>query len=265
MLPSDSKISSLFDNYFILFKPRDIVSGDFYWVKNLKTNINGKEQELIIVAVADGTGHGVPGGFLSTLGISLLNEVVVKQEVQKASQVLEHMRDEIKVLLKQSNDPEGQKDGMDIALCVINKETYEIDFAGANNPLYIIRPAENKTDLFSNNQKMEYDFGNPEEGRGFIIKPDFQPVGIYFVEKNFTNHKVQLQKGDTMYMFSDGYVDQFGGAKKKKFRSRKLQELLIEIYTDSMSKQKKILDDTIENWRGDFRQIDDILLMGVKL
>ena len=265
MLPSDSRISKLFSNYFILFKPRDIVSGDFYWVKNLKTNIKGKKQNLIIVAAADGTGHGVPGGFLSTLGISLLNEIVVKQEVQKASQVLEHMRDEIKILLKQSNDTEGQKDGMDVALCVINSDTNEIDFSGANNPLYIIRPTENTTDLYSNNQKMESVFGSKEEGRGFIIKPDFQPVGIYFVEKEFTNHKIQLQKGDSIYMFSDGYVDQFGGVKRKKFRSKKLQELLIKIYTESMPNQKKILDDTIENWRGDFRQIDDILLMGIKV
>ncbi len=264
MLPSKDKIDKLFSNYFILFKPRDIVSGDFYWVKRLKTILNEKKQDLIIVAAADGTGHGVPGGFLSTLGISLLNEVVVKKEVRQANQVLEHMREEIKILLKQDNSPSGQKDGMDMAICVVNPDTNEIDFAGANNPLYVIRPAENTKDLLANNEIIDHEFGSPKDGRGFILKPDFQPVGIYFVEKPFTNYKFKLQKGDSIYMFSDGYVDQFGGVKRKKFRSKKLKELLIDIHSKNIVEQKEILDTTIENWRGDYRQIDDILIMGIK-
>ncbi len=264
MLPSKDKIDKLFSNYFILFKPRDIVSGDFYWVKRLKTILNEKKQDLIIVAAADGTGHGVPGGFLSTLGISLLNEVVVKKEVRQANQVLEHLREEIKILLKQDNSPSGQKDGMDMAICVVNPDTNEIDFAGANNPLYVIRPAENTKDLLANNEIIDHEFGSPKDGRGFILKPDFQPVGIYFVEKPFTNYKFKLQKGDSIYMFSDGYVDQFGGVKRKKFRSKKLKELLIDIHSKNIVEQKEILDTTIENWRGDYRQIDDILIMGIK-
>ncbi len=265
MLPSDEKISQIFSNYFILFKPRDIVSGDFYWIKQINIKEDNIDKKIVIVAIVDSTGHGVPGGFMSTLGISLLNEIVSNNEVRKASEILEQLRKEVKILLKQTDDIHGQKDSMDLALCAINTETYELSFSGANNSLYIIRPPEHKEDLYSNNEKIDFTFGSETEGRGFEIVPDYQPVGIYFVEKPFTNHKMQLQDNDSIYMFSDGYVDQFRGKKRRKFKTKRLQQLLIDIHQESMDNQKAILDKTIMDWKGSFRQIDDIILMGIKI
>jgi len=234
ILPTARLFEDNFSNYFILFKPRDVVSGDFYWAK--------KVNEHLVIAAADCTGHGVPGAFVSMLGISFLNEIAGKKEAKTASHILEELRVQIKTSLHQTGDSNEAKDGMDIALCVINLETYLLQFAGAYNPLYIIRNKE------------------------FIeIKATRNPIGIYLKEKPFKNNEIQLQKNDMLFMFSDGYADQFGGKKATKFKSKNFKELLLLVSDKSVSEQKQILNNTFEEWRGNIEQVDDVLVVGLKI
>ena len=231
MLPDEPQISKILSKYFILFKPRDIISGDFYWFKKIDENL--------IIAAADCTGHGVPGAFVSMLGISLLNEIVRKKEITKANQVLEQLRKHIKISLKQTKDEDSSKDGMDIAFCVINTQTLMLQYAGAYNPLYIVR----------NNELL-------------ITQATRSPIGIYIKELSFTNNEIQLQKHDKIYIFTDGYVDQFGGENGNKFMSKKFKQLILKIANKPFNEQKQILDTTIENWKKDREQNDDMLIIG---
>lgn len=259
ILPQREKISQIFPNYFILFKPRDVVSGDFYWTKKIENKFTNKE--TTIVAVGDATGHGVAGGFLSTLGTSLLNEIVIKKEVSNAAEVLEQMRTEVKYLLKQGSESKLQ-DSMDLAFCAINKDTLEVDFAGANMPLVVIR--KNDVPLICNKSQISHTFGVSGKTVGYEIQPNFQPVGIYQDEKKFANNKVQLQAGDKIYMFSDGYLDQLN-ERGRKFKSKRFRELLLAASEKSMQEQEKYFDDVHLRWRGKFRQMDDIVVMGIEL
>ncbi|MFO7864943.1 MAG: SpoIIE family protein phosphatase, partial [Salinivirgaceae bacterium] len=236
LLPSDEFAKSVLDSYFILFKPRDIVSGDYYWLAQI-------DNKTIVVA-ADCTGHGVPGAFMSMLGVAFLNEIVVRDQTIAANEILDRLRQYIIKSLKQTGSEGGSKDGMDVALTIIDHATSTAQFAGAYNPLYIIRNGELET-----------------------IKADRMPIGYHIkVNKPFTNNHVQLQKGDRLYTFSDGYPDQFGGEKGRKFMSKQFKNLLIETCTLEMSEQKKVLDETIEAWKGDtYEQIDDILVIGIKI
>ena len=234
VLPSDKFINEILPEHFVLFKPRDIVSGDFYWLH--------QEDKNIMVAVADCTGHGVPGAFMSMLGISFLNEIVSKLKIAKANLVLNELRNLIKTTLSQTGDDNESKDGMDIALCVIDTETNSLQYAGAYNPLYIIR----------NKELIE-------------IKASRNPIGIYLKEKPFENNELQLQKKDMLYMFSDGFVDQFGGEKSTKFKSKKFKDLLLSISDKQLIKQKQILNNAFEEWRGNIEQVDDVLVMGIRI
>ncbi|MCK4826820.1 tetratricopeptide repeat protein, partial [bacterium] len=241
LLPPDDFIRYIFTEYFILNKPRDIVSGDFYWI--------GLKNNKIIFAVADCTGHGVPGALMSTLGGVLLNEVVNKIEVLQANRILNELKEQVIIALRQSGQESEVKTGMDIALCILDKENKELQFSGACNPLYLIRDSELKE-----------------------IKADSMPVGIGFeAGKSFTNHIIKIQKGDTIYLFSDGYVDQFGGPMDKKFKYTQFRQLLLNIQDKIMLDQKNILEHTIEDWMNNtdkygnsYKQVDDILVMGIK-
>lgn len=235
VLPNGEYANNILGNHFILFKPKDIVSGDFYWA----TKVN----EWLLVTVADCTGHGVPGAFMSMLGVSFLNEIVRKKVVTKASDVLDNLRTSIIDALSQTGEAGTQKDGMDIVLCAINTNDNSMQFAGANNTLYIVN---------SNKELIE-------------VKPDKQPVAIYEYMTPFTNHIIQLNTGDTLYLMSDGYQDQFGGEKFKKFMSKRLKEMLVEISDKPMSEQKEIMNTTLENWKGEHEQVDDITVMGIKV
>ncbi len=234
VLPREELLSKLSD-HFILFKPRDIVSGDYYWM----TEKDGKT----FVLAADCTGHGVPGAFMSMLGISFMNEIVNKSDHTEANIILNQLRANVVQSLHQRGEEGEQKDGMDLALCVIDVKLKKIQYAGAYNPLIMIR----------NGEMIEY-------------KADKMPIGIY-AEKDhsFTNNEIEVQKGDNFYMFSDGYVDQFGGPKAKKFMSKNFKELLLSICPKTMKEQREILDRTIEEWRGQIEQIDDILVMGFRI
>ncbi len=239
LLPPDNYIRELLDDVFILFKPRDIVSGDFYWIKQVNN--------YIIIAAADCIGHGVPGALVSMLGISYLNEIVQNRETTQANQVLNEMRRQIKLSLRQHGQPDESMDGINMALCVIDTKTNVMQYAGANNPLYLIRETN----------------GLPELKE---IRADTMHLGYYSgKDKPFTNHTISLETGDAFYIFSDGFADQMGGERNKKFLSKNFKELLLEINDQSMYEQKGFLDRKLKQWMGDNSQIDDILVIGVRV
>ncbi|OFX34033.1 MAG: hypothetical protein A2X08_11020 [Bacteroidetes bacterium GWA2_32_17] len=254
--------------YFLIFKPKYIVAGDFFWTTQITTMGHAT---LLIVAVADCTGHGVPGAFMSMLGVSFLNEIVRKSDVTQANQVLNHLRLYIIDTLKQKGISGEQKDGMDMSLCVINVKTLELQFAGANNPLYIIRNSNLKV-LEQGNKLSEIQnlkvFDNIEE-----IKGDKMPVSIYEKMNDFTNHIVNLKTGDRIYMFSDGFADQFGGVKGKKFMYKPFKRLIAETSNLPIKEQGNHLEKVLSEWTEhkdintgtSYEQTDDITVFGLEL
>ncbi len=239
MLPIESSFSELLNKHFILYKPRDIVSGDFYWIKQVK--------QYIILVAADCTGHGVPGAFMSMLGMSYLNEIVQRREITQANQVLNELRTQVKYSLKQHGKRDESKDGIDMAFCVLDLENMKMQYAGANHPLYLVKDVKGRPEL--------------EE-----VKADRMPLGYYpGKDKPFTNHDIQLDKGDTFYLFSDGFIDQKGGSEEKKFLSKNFKNLLLEVHDQAMPDQKEILEKTLTDWMGDHSQIDDLLVIGVRV
>lgn len=264
ILPQDDSIIDLFgSSMFVLFKPRDIVSGDFYWL--------GKKGNKKIILAADCTGHGVPGAFMSMLGTAFLNEIIISEndDVQ-AHQILNRLRDYVIVSLKQTGKEGEQKDGMDVSLCVYDEETRMVDFAGANNPLIVVRETL-ATENFDDNDRIKVqEFISETNSKPFNIihiQGDKMPIGIYADQKPFSSVHFQLLPGDTIYAFSDGYQDQFGGDKNKKFMIKRLKQLFIDIYSFDMLSQHRLLDKTILNWmkEGETEQIDDILVIGLKI
>ncbi|MGA2405134.1 MAG: YfiR/HmsC family protein [Bacteroidales bacterium] len=219
--------------HFVLYKPLAIVSGDFYWVSS-----QGNPQVIIS---ADCTGHGVPGAFMSMLGITMLNEIVNGKHILMPDQIIENLRQGIIKSLKQVAEEDSIKDGMDIAVCVIDFDKNILWYAGANSPLYLVRGGE----------LIHY-------------RADKMPVAIHYKMDPFTLQKIDLQKGDAFYIFSDGYADQFGGPKQKKFMSLQLRETLVAIAGTPMLKQGEQLNEIFEEWRGSSPQVDDVTLIGVR-
>lgn len=248
VLPPEDYLSESLSAYFILFQPRDIVSGDFFWAT--------QQENKLMLAVADCTGHGVPGALLSMLGISFLNEIVNRRENLSANQILNLLRTYLITSLHQTGKKGETQDGIEIALCVIDKEANQMEFAGANRPLYIIRnntPGETGHETATGYELLQY-------------KADSMPIGVYEQEMTpFTNHKISLYENDSVYLFSDGYVDQMGGPNRKTFRSHRFKKLLLEVQDQTMDNQKDILMESLESWRGDEEQIDDILVLGFKV
>ena len=239
MLPPEEYFHEILNDGFILFKPRDIVSGDFFWIKHVN--------QYVILAAADCTGHGVPGAFMSLLGISYLNEIVQRREIAQANQVLNELSKQIRNSLRQHGQAEESKDGIDMALCVIDGKNNTLQYSGANNPLYRIRDKNGAPELTE-------------------FKADRMPLGYYpGAFKTFTNTEIQLEYGDVFYLFSDGFLDQKGGKDNKKFMSKNFKSLLMKIYQEPMREQKNILDKTIRDWTGNNSQIDDILVLGVSV
>jgi len=226
---------SIFSEYFILFMPRDIVSGDFYWYHDF--------EDQFIVASGDCTGHGVPGAFMSMIGITFLNEIVLDEQVYDAAKILDQMRKDVILALDQENNSGGAQDGMDISICIINKKNRTLQYAGAYQPLIWIR----------NGVLNEF-------------KGNRMPVGIYGkMNEEFTNHHIEIEKNDVIYLFSDGYADQFGGSKGRKFLINNFKRLLFEIQEHSLDRQKQILQETIIKWKGNNQQVDDISVIGLKI
>ena len=220
---------------FVYFRPKDIVSGDFYW--------GFRKKGRIFIAAADCTGHGVPGGFMSMLGNAFLNEIMIATDLSTASEILDKLRDEIIRALRQKGVIGEARDGMDISLAIVDRNSDFIQYAGANNPLYHVR----------NGELTRY-------------QADRMPIGIHVTEITpFTNHKIEVRPGDLVYLFSDGYADQFGGDNGKKFMYKQFQELLASVSGLPMAEQREQLDIAFEKWRGKFDQIDDVLVIGFKI
>ncbi|MFH2141242.1 MAG: tetratricopeptide repeat protein [Bacteroidota bacterium] len=234
IFPSPEEIILFLKDYFILYKPRDIVSGDFYW-------INKVDKKIIIIA-ADCTGHGVPGAFMSMLGYAFMNEIVNKERITSPARILDRLRENIILALKQHGNLSDQRDGMDVAAIAIDLENQEMEYSGANNPLYMIR----------NNELIE-------------TKADKMPVSVYPRMNPFSNFSTQIHSNDVIYIFSDGFADQFGGKSGKKFKYSKFKELILSIKDKSMKEQEVILDTTFEEWKGSHNQIDDVLVIGIKV
>ena len=233
LLPSLELFSEKID-HFVLYKPRDIVSGDFYWVAEIGTRI--------MIISADCTGHGVPGAFMSMLGVSFLNEIILNKGIVQPDQVINSLREEVIRALKQNHSESEIKDGMDICVCLLDPEKRSLQFAGALSPLWIL-----------------------SKGELTEIKGDKMPVAIHETMKPFTNHWIDLKKGDTFYIFSDGFVDQFGGPNQKKYLSKNFKITLGEIQVKTMYEQGAELDRIFEEWRKDVEQIDDVTVIGVRV
>lgn len=241
ILPDDKQIRAGLPDHFIFFKPKDIVSGDFYWYS--------KQQDSVLWAVVDCTGHGVPGGFMSMLGSGLLNQIVNEELKLKPNEVLNHLRDRVILALKQTGEYGESKDGMDISLCRYIPSEKKIEFAGAHNPLYIARSKEGDTGI----QLLE-------------LPADKQPIGIHIGEKKeFTLREMAVESGDVIYMSSDGYADQFGGPKGKKFKSGNLEKLFIELANDPLPQQKGKLENVFNDWKNGYEQLDDVCVFGVRV
>jgi serine phosphatase RsbU (regulator of sigma subunit)/HAMP domain-containing protein len=236
ILPPDSLVKKMLPDSFILYKPKDIVSGDFYWLE--------QKDDKVFFAAVDCTGHGVPGAFMSIVGYNILKYTINTLQNIEPATLLNHLNTGVSETLHQNSKESTTRDGMDIALCSFDSRNNELQYSGAYNPAYIIR-----------------------DGELIEIKPDKFPIGMYVGadQKYYTNHKLELQKGDTVYIFSDGYVDQFGGDKGKKFMAKQFRQVLHEIQHLSLTEQKQHLDKTIENWRGNQEQVDDILVIGFRV
>ncbi|MCX6255475.1 MAG: tetratricopeptide repeat protein [Bacteroidia bacterium] len=235
ILPKPSGISGLKENIFILYLPKDIISGDFYWFSRV-----GKK---LVVTAGDCTGHGVPGALMSMLGISFLEEIVNNRRITESGQILNDLRKEVQRALHQKGIRDEAKDGMDLSLCVIDRTKNVLQYSGANNNLYMVR-----------------------DGELIDYHADRMPIGIYdLVDKDFTSHNIQTMPGDLIYMFSDGYADQFGGPNHKKFKYTTLKALLIEIHKLPLTEQKQILEKQFFDWKGNSEQIDDVLILGLKI
>jgi serine phosphatase RsbU (regulator of sigma subunit) len=235
LLPSVQSINKILPEHFIYYAPKDIVSGDFYWVS--------KHSNKYIVAAIDCTGHGVPGSLLSVIGHNALDKVVNELGLLQPATIIESMSKIIQNILHQEENNDI-RDGMDMALCCIDNETLQLEYAGANNPIYIFR--NNQLEIIKG---AHLSVGNAQDGI------DQKPI----------NHTVQLQNGDCFYLFSDGYVDQFGGVNGKKFKTKNLQSLLQKIHTQPMSEQLIIVKQTLESWQGMEEQVDDILVIGIRV
>lgn len=240
LLTSDEILKTNLPEYFIYFKPKDIVSGDFYWAAPLN---NGK----FALIVADSTGHGVPGAFMSLLNISFLNEAIKEYKLNDPAEILNHARAHIIQSLSADGSAEGGKDGMDCSLVSFDFKNNKLEYAAANNPVWVIRRQNGTSELIN-------------------LVPDKMPVGKHDKDKiPFTLQKFDLQKGDTVYLFTDGYTDQFGGPQGKKFKHKQLEDILKASAHLDLHQQKNKIEEAFENWKGELEQVDDVLIVGVRI
>ena len=234
MLPGPALLEEHFSGHLIFFRPKQQVSGDFYWWT--------RSGDSLIIAVADCTGHGVPGAFMSLLGASLLKEIVNREEITKPGLILDRLREEVIVALSQKGTLGEQKDGMDMALVSIDPTSLQCQYAGANSPLYLLR-----------------------RGQLNIYRPDLMPISHYTEMSPFATVDIKLEAGDQLYLFSDGYADQFGGEKRKKFKYKAFRQVISKYADLSMPRQQQVLSDTIREWQGKHEQIDDMVIVGIRI
>ncbi|MGB3466998.1 MAG: SpoIIE family protein phosphatase [Cyclobacteriaceae bacterium] len=237
ILPNDDLLKIHLKEHFVYFEPKDIVSGDFYWYSRREST------NTTFIAAVDCTGHGVPGAFMSMIGNTLLNEIVLDESIETPAEMLFALRSAIIEALLQSGQGDS-KEGMDIALCMIQHDEQKMQYAGAYNSLFMMRDGELTT-----------------------MKADRMPIGTYHDrnEVPFTNHEIALQDGDSFYIFSDGYVDQFGGVDEKKFSTRNFKKLVTKMSTLPMRKQELALKQTMDKWKKGYDQLDDMLVIGFRI
>lgn len=234
MLTDDESIKQLFPEYFIFYRPRNIVSGDFYWANQVGS--------YKILAVADCTGHGVPGAFMSMMGMSLLNEIVLREQITNPALILNTLRERLIFALKAQSSNSDITDGMDISVVVFNEDG-KLLFSGANNPLYLVR-----------------------DGDLLVFKADPMPVGKDETDnRSFTDHEILIEPNDRIFLFTDGYKDQFGGDRDKKYSTRQFRELLTNTSALKINEQINVISESFDKWKGEHEQIDDVLVMGIEL
>ncbi len=236
LAPPQYLVDKLLPEHFILYLPKDVVSGDFYFVSEFK--------DKILFAAVDCTGHGVPGALMSVIGFNGFIQGIQNDNVNNPAELLSFLDEYVNDVLRQTHDESGVKDSMDLAVCTVDFKTKTVMYAGAYNPLYYVK-----------------------QGELYEIKADKLPIGVNTdgVVDIYTNHIVQLEKGNTVYIFSDGYADQFGGHKNKKFKYRQLRELILSVQDKTMKEQGEVLKNTLAEWQGNEEQIDDILVMGIRI
>lgn len=234
LLPSEEYFRSHFEDSFIFLKPKDIVSGDFYWI--------GEKGDKVFVVAADCTGHGVPGALMSMIGLEIIEKTINEENIQLPSKILEILNKELeKTFNREKNIGTIIRDGMDIGLCVIDRKKRKLEYAGAFFPLYLIR----KNNLIE-------------------VKGDKIIIGMNPEGESYTDHEIEIMDDDIFYIFSDGYVDQFGGTANKKFKYRRFRYLLLTIHRFAMSDQKSILEENMRSWMGPNAQVDDIMVIGFR-
>jgi serine phosphatase RsbU (regulator of sigma subunit) len=232
VLPSSNYLSKLLPNHFVFYSPKDVVSGDFYWCR--------EEDNKIIIAVADCTGHGVPGAFMSLIGHQLLNRAVIDKKIYSPEKILENINQSIRDVW--NGERARFHEGMEVAICVIDKEQNKISFAGARRPICVVQ----------NNTKFNH-------VKGDRIGIDGKEDAVY------TKHEFAIEPNTQIYLYSDGYQDQFGGEDNRRFMSKNVRELIRKISKDTMDKQLEQVETTFNNWKGSHVQIDDVLILGIKL
>lgn len=248
ILPPSRFMKQWLPDSFVVYKPKDIVAGDFYWMEIINTDASDPENKLIVLVAADCTGHGVPGAMVSVVCSNALNRAVKEFGLRKPGEILDKVRELVVETFNKSE--EEVKDGMDISLCCIPyplaNAAYKMEWAGANNPLWVLRKKSE-----GGHELIEY-------------KPDKQPIGQHIDAHPFTTHAITLQKGDSLYIFTDGFQDQFGELSGKKFKSAQIRKMLLSIQEMSMEDQKKIIERAFNNWKGNFEQVDDVCIIGVR-
>lgn len=235
ILPDIERFKNSFEDAFVLYLPKDVVSGDYYFCY--------KKQSKTFVAAVDCTGHGVPGSLMSIIANGILKEVIIKKGIEDAAEILYALDDELQLALNKQNNSEITNDGMDVAIAVFDMEQQSIDYAGAFRPMLLVR----------DNELIEFDANR-------------FPIGFYGdVRKEFRSQKLEVKKGDTFYLFTDGYCDQFGGEEKKKFNRKRFKELLLSAQNMEMDEQESFLQYALNNWKQDEAQVDDVLVIGLKI
>jgi serine phosphatase RsbU (regulator of sigma subunit) len=267
VLKSEKQLRKIFEESFILFRPKDIVSGDFYWFSKINTTPqeNIPTQPIAVIAVIDCTGHGIPGAFMSMVGNTILNQTLKDPRISSPADALNYLNEEVKsTLLKKDihHDTDLIKDGMDISMVALNLQTFKLSYAGANNPCWIVR--KNKLNI-----PPDFIVNEFEDNPSCLIelKPNKQAIGVNTntMESPFKNTEIQLEKGDCIYLFSDGYCDQFGGEKNKKFGSKRLKEELVNFHNSSLLEGEKHLLGIHTKWKAHHNQIDDICVIGIRV
>lgn len=236
ILPSEEYIKTYLKNHFIFYRPKDIVSGDFYWFHWV--------DDIVMISAVDCTGHGVPGAFMSIVGNNQLNHAVNVGDARTSDEILNQLNKGVIETLSENTHESKVMDGMDMALCVFDRAMKKLQFSGANNPLVLIR-----------------------DGELTQFRADKFPIGAYAGSRPqiFTKNEIDLQDGDCLYMYSDGYPDQFGGPRDKKFTTKRFKQYLMDIHNEPLDVQKKLLSNTLDEWIGEGEQIDDILVIGIRV